>query len=181
MVASDRRFQVTMGAEPVQLSKPPGRKRHLSTGLVVFVIVAGLFAYLSYRPVRRLRPDPPKGYIEMRREWDSKRRAAEERVARAYWKAAMEKVQPKYPFGAALPDSPPPEFTIEDKGFPSGGFETAPATRSRYWKETREAWVLRETWEESYRWSLVWFYDVVVNFQQAVWRNVERVLQRFKT
>ena len=170
-----------MGAEPVKLGKGPRGKRKLSVGLVLLAIVLGLFTYLSYRPVVRLRPDPPRRFIQARKEWDSKRRAAEEHVARAYWGAAIEKVQLKYTYGTALPDDPPPEFSIEGRDFPGGGFEKSPATRARYWQKTREAWVLPEAWDKSYRWSLMWFYEALVTFQQTVWRTIDDILRRFRT
>ena len=170
-----------MGAEPVKLGKGRRAKRKLSTGLVALAIVLGLFAYFSYRPIVRLHPDPPKSFVDTHKGWDSKRQAAEERVARAYWDVTIEKVQLKYAFGTALPDDPPPEFSIENRDFPSGGFEKSPATRARYWQKLRETWVLPQAWDKSYRWSLMWFYDGLTSFQQAVWRNIDNVLRRFRT
>jgi hypothetical protein len=170
-----------MGAEPVKIGKGRRSRRKLSSGLVVLAIALGLFAYFSYRPVVRLRPEPPKGFVDTHKGWDSKRQAAEERVARAYWEVTVEKVQLKYSFGTALPDNPPPEFSIEDKDFPGGGFEKSSATRARYWQKVRGVWVLPQTWERSYRWSLMWFYDGLASFQQAVWRNIDGILRRFRT
>jgi len=170
-----------MGAEPVKLGKGPRGKTRIGTGLVLLIIVAAAFTYLSYRPVARLRPDTPRSFIDMHKGWDAKRQAAEGRVARAYWTVAIEQLQSKYPFGTALPDDPPPEFSIESRDFPGGGFEKSPATRARYWQKTREAWVLPEAWDKSYRWSLIWFSEALVTFQQAVVRTIDDILRRFRT
>jgi len=170
-----------MGAGPVKLGKGPRGKTRIGAGLVLLIIVAGLFTYLSYRPVARLRPEPPRSFIDTHKGWDAKRQAAEERVARAYWSVAIEKVQVKYPFGAALPDDPPPDFSIANKDFPSDGFEKSSATRARYWQKIRETWGLPEAWDKSYRWSLMWFYDGLASFQQAVWQFIDDLLRRFKT
>lgn len=170
-----------MGAEPVRLRKGPRAKTKIGTGLVLLIIAASSFTYLTYRPVARLRPEPPRSFIDTHKDWDTKRQAAEERVARAYWSVAIEKVQVKYPFGTSLPDDPPPEFTIANKDFPSGGFEKSPTTRARYWQKIRETWGLPQAWDKSYRWSLMWFYDGLVSFQQAIWRNSDNILRRFRT
>lgn len=170
-----------MGTDPTRIGKGPRRKIKIRTGLVLLVLGAVAFTYFSYRPVARLRPNPPRSFIDMQKGWDAKRQAAEERVARAYWSVAIEDVQVKYPFGAALPDDPPSEFSIADQDFPSGGFEKSATTRARYWKKIRETWGLPEAWDQSYRWSLMWFYDGLVDFQQAIWRNVDSVLRRFRT
>ncbi|MFB3922064.1 MAG: hypothetical protein ACE145_10095 [Terriglobia bacterium] len=166
-----------MGADPARLGKPP-RKTKVRTGLVLLALVAGTFAYFSYRPAARLRPVPPKTFLDTPKNWDVKRRAAEERVALAYWGVAIEKVQFKYPFGSVLPDDPPPEFLPSEK---DSGIDRSPATRARYWKKIRETWDLPEAWDKSYQWSVQWFYDGLVDFQQAVWRNVDSVLRRFRT
>ncbi len=170
-----------MGAEPVKLGRGPRAKTKIGTGLVLLIIVGGVFTFLSYRPVARLRSDPPKSFIDTHKGWDAKRQAAEERVARAYWSVAIENVQLKYPFGSALPDDPPPDFSIADKDLPTGGFEKSPATRARYWQKIRETWGLPQAWDKSYRWTLMWFYDGLVSFQQAIWRTIDDILRRFKT
>ena len=170
-----------MGADSTRIGKGPRRKTKIGTGLVLLIIVAAAFTYLSYRPVARLRANPPSGFIDTHKGWDAKRQAAEERVARAYWTAAVEKVQIKHSFGAALPGDPPPEFSIADKDFPTGGFEKSPATRVRYWQKIRETWSLPQAWDMSYRWSLIWFHDGLTSFQQAIWRNIDNLLRRFRT
>ena len=170
-----------MGADPVRLGKGPRGKTKIRVGLVLLALVAGVFTFLSYRPVARLRPDPPASFIETHKGWDAKRQAAEERVAHAYWTVAIEEVQLKYPFGAALPDDPPPEFSLEGRDSPSGGFDKSPATRAHYWRKIRATWGLPQAWDKSYRWSLMWFYDGLATFQQAIWRNIDNILRRFKT
>lgn len=168
-----------MGAEPVRLGKPKKRQVKLSGGVVALVIVLGLLAYLSYRPVTRLRPDPPASFLEMRKEWDAKRREAEERAARAYWQQALQVIQVKYEYGTPLPAEPPGEFNLDKKDFPSGSLEASPATRARYWERLRVVWNSPRAWEKSYEWSTAWLGESLVTCEQAVHRFVSSIFGEF--
>jgi len=168
-----------MGAEPVRHGKPKKRQAKLSGGVVALVIVLGLLAYLSYRPETHLRPDPPASFLEMRKEWDAKRRGAEERVARAYWQQALQVIQVKYEYGTPLPAEPPGEFNLDKKDFPSGSLEASPATRARYWERLRVVWNSPQAWEKSYEWSTAWLGESLMSFEQAVHRFVSSIFGEF--
>jgi hypothetical protein len=168
-----------MGAEPVRHGKPKKRQAKLSGGVVALVIVLGLLAYLSYQPVTRLQPEPPASFLEMRKEWDAKRREAEERAARAYWQQALQVIQVKYDYGTPLPAEPPAEFSIEKKGFPPGDPGASSATRTRYWERLRVVWNSPQAWEKSYEWSTAWLGESLVSFEQAVHRFVSSIFGEF--
>jgi hypothetical protein len=168
-----------MGGEPVRIGKPKKHRGKVRGGVVALVIVLGAFALLSYRPVIRLRPDPPARFLEMRQEWDAKRRAVEERAARAYWQQALQAVQVKYEHGTPLPAEPPAEFSLEKKDFPSGSLEASPTTRARYWERLRAVWNSPQAWERSHEWSTAWVRESLVSFEQAVHRLVSSVFGEF--
>jgi hypothetical protein len=168
-----------MGGEPARLGKPKKHRGKVSGGVVALVIVLGLLAFLSYRPMTRLRPDPPASFLEMRKDWDAKRRAVEERAARAYWQQALQVIQVKYEYGTPLPAEPPAEFNLEKKDFPSGSLEASAATRARYWERLRVVWNSPQAWGKSYEWSTVWMSESLASFEQAVHRLVSSVFGEF--
>lgn len=168
-----------MGAEPVRLGKPKKHRGKVRGGVVALAILLGVFAVLSYRPVTRLRPEPPASFLEMHKEWDAQRRAVEERAARAYWEQALQVVQLKYSYGEPLPTEPPAEFSIEKRGFPLGSPGASPASRARYWERLRAAWVSPQAWQKSNEWSTAWAGESLVAFQQGVLRFVDSIFGRF--
>ncbi|MBZ5544961.1 MAG: hypothetical protein LAO07_14975 [Acidobacteriia bacterium] len=168
-----------MDSEPARLGKPKKHRSKVSGGAVALVILLGLLAFLSYRPVTRLRSDPPASFLEIRKEWDAKRREAEERVARAYWQQALQVIEVKYEYGTPLPTQPPAEFTIEKKGFPAGDPEASSAARARYWERLRVVWNSPQAWEKSYEWSTAWLGESLVSFEQAIHRFVSSVFGEF--
>jgi len=171
-----------MGAEPFRLGKTAPSTRKRRTGLWLLAIPLGLFILLSIRPVMRLRVEPPAEFLDMQfGRWDAKRRAVEERVARAYWERAVQLVQWKHSFGTPLPDNPPPEFNIEGKGFQRGSVEAGPVTRARYWKKLRDAWVLPQAWDKSYEWNTDWIHATLGSLQETARRLVEDILRSFRT
>ena len=134
-----------------------GRRTGLKVGLGVAataLILVGIYA--SRLSVIRLQAEPPAGFIEERPDWSAKRRAREEQLARAYWERAVRDVQAKYKFGTNLPDEPPAEFTVEEKGLSGSSPKVDPGARARYWVKLRQFWVLPETWEKSSRWNTDW-------------------------
>ncbi len=146
---------------------------------ILSLIPVALFVSFSYRPVMRLKADPPLGFVEARKGWDAKRLAAEERTARAYWHVATSIVQEHFAFGTTLPDEPVPEFKLDENEFPPGAPEAAPSVRLRYWKKLGEVWPLPQHWEKHYKWSLNWAQEYLVSFSQAIWRFIEDVLHNF--
>jgi hypothetical protein len=111
--------------------------------------------YLSTRPLMRLRAEPPPEFLDTPRDWNAKRRAAEEQLARAYWSSAVRHLQPSYQFGTKLPDEPLPEFKIEDKDSPEN-LKDDPVARARYWQKLRQIWILPQAWEKSNGWNTDW-------------------------
>jgi hypothetical protein len=168
-----------VGVELANLGKPKKHRGKISGGAVALFIFLGVLAFLSHRPVTRLRPDPPASFLEMRKDWDAKRREAEERAARAYWQQALQVIQVKYEYGTPLPAEPPAEFNVEKKDFPSGSLEASPTTRTRYWGRLRVVWNSPQAWEKSYEWSTAWVGESLVSFEQAVYRLVSSVFGEF--
>ena len=80
--------------------------------LVIALLVVGFVAYASTRPTFRLRVDMPSEFLDAPASWPPERRAAEKKVARAYWYCVVTVIQPKYSFGDPLPLNPPAEFKI---------------------------------------------------------------------
>ncbi len=107
-------------------------------------------------PTARLRAEPPAGFFDERQDWSAKRRAREEQLARAYWERAVRDVQAKYKFGTNLPDEPPAEFRVEEKGLSGSSPKVDPIARARYWGKLRQFWVLPEAWEKSSGWNMDW-------------------------
>ena len=169
-----------MGAEPANLGKPPAPKRKGSLALWALGIFLGFFIYASIRPVMRLRNDPPAEFFEIGADWRPAQRVAEERLARAYWQRAVHSVQWKHSFGTPLPDTAPPEFTIQEKGSQPGTGEASAVVRTRYWQKVRKVWPLPQTWDKSHEWSTAWVGEALLNFQQAARRLVDDILRNFK-
>jgi hypothetical protein len=110
-----------------------------------------LLVYLATRPVTQLRVDPPMEFLSAVNEVAPEHRAAEERVARAYWDWAWLHLQHKYPFPTQLPEDPPLEMEVEGKEFPTGlGAEVA---KHRYWGKLRQVWILPQAWDKSSLWD----------------------------
>jgi hypothetical protein len=167
------------GGDLDSLRKPRKRRGRVSGTVVALLIVLGAFAMLSYRPVTRLRPDPPASVLEMRKDWDVKRHAGEERAARAYWQQALQVIQIKYEYGTPLPAEPPAEFNLEKKDFPSGSPEASAAARARYWERLRVVWVSPGAWEKSHEWSTAWVGESLVSFEQFVHRLISTAFGEF--
>src|SRR5439155_2487152 len=95
--------------------------------------------------------------------WDAKRRAGEERLARAYWDRAVRFVQWKYQFGAKLPEEPLPEFNVAEVSLPGRLSKIDAQSRIQYWRRLRLVWPLPEAWEKSYEWNSQWLWKDLVN------------------
>ena len=131
----------------------------LNVGLGVLIATTALIVvgiYASRPAEMRLRAEPPARFFEERPDWNAKRRAREEQLARAYWERAVRDVQVKYKFGTNLPDEPPAEFRVEEKGLSGSNTKVDPVARARYWGKLRQVWLLPEAWEKSYGWNTDW-------------------------
>ncbi len=165
-----------MGGLLIDRDEAPAPKRKWRVGLWLLGIFLGLFVYVSIRPVMRLRNDPPAEFLGLAANPNSGRLSAEEQLARAYWDCAVQYVQWQYAFGTPLPDSPPPEFSIDENGS-QAGTGGATAARIRYWQQLRNAWVVPQTWEKSYEWNTSWLTEGPPGFQQAARQPVDNILQ----
>ena len=95
----------------------------------------------------KLRAEAPAQFPGTSPEWSSKRRAAEEQVAKAYWQCALQELPAKYDYGMTLPEEPPAEFKVDPKDVPGGAVKADPAARTRYWHKVRDAWASPQAWE----------------------------------
>ena len=128
----------------------------VALGLVATTLILPGIYVVSTPPTTRLRAEPPAGFFDERQDLSAKRRAREEQLARAYWERAVQDVQAKYGFGTNLPDEPPAEFRVEEKGLSGNSPKVDPIARARYWGKLRQFWVLPEAWEKSSGWNMDW-------------------------
>jgi hypothetical protein len=97
---------------------------------VIAALAAGLFAYLSFQPVYRLRTTMPPEFVDAASSPPAAQRAAEERAAAAYWTCAVTEIQIQHSYGRQLPTDPPPGFQIAGPPPPSDA--QVAAARLRY-------------------------------------------------
>jgi len=128
----------------------------------------------------RLKEKPPTKFLEMPEKWSAERRAAEGPAALAYWDCARQVVQAKHAYGTPLPASPPPEFNIAKADLPRGSSGKSNEARLLYWSKLQEAWGLPQSWDKTYEWSTYWVARNLLDFQRAVIRIWDRVLQDFQ-
>lgn len=164
--------------EGVGLRLRRARRIRLGRWLLVLVAVAVVFA-VCYRPVMRLKPTMPKGFVTTDKAWDATRQAAEDRIAQAYWLLALNIVQWKFAFGTELPPQPIEEFRLNEKDFPHSGIAASPAARARYWQKLREIWPSPQNWNRAYVWNSGWIWEALSDFTEAVSRFVHRITSSF--
>lgn len=134
----------------------PERRPSASSGtswLVVVVILVCFFSLESIRPARRLRDRPPADFVRASGDLSIQQVREQERVARSYWRLAVEWLQQKYPFGTTLPSSPLDHFTLAD--------ESDAGARLRYWNRLREVWNEPESWVKGYEWNTDWVTNLL--------------------
>src|SRR2546430_16352210 len=86
--------------------------RQKSDKLVILVLLAGLFGFLSYRPKFQINNQVPVEFLSSSDPEPRARTAAEERVAKAYWDCVVNSIQWKYNYGSRLPQDAPAEFIV---------------------------------------------------------------------
>ena len=124
-----------------------------STVTLMFIaLVLGILVYGSFQPTMRLKPEMPKGFMDDVSSWPPQKRAQEERIARAYWRCALNNVQWNYGYGHHLPDDPPPEFLVTAKDVGTAAADTG--SRARYWRNLERVWYLPTTWEKTHGFDL---------------------------
>lgn len=165
------------GGWKVKSSGP--RSLHYNRGLdkvVILLIPAAFFVYASTRTVLRLRAVMPTQFVEAPATATPRQRAAEERIALAYWNCALTFIQWKHTYGSVLPEEPPADFRIDDKAIGPPG--AGAASRLRYWRRLRQLWFLPDAWASSPEWSTQWLtgpvikvVDAVESFVNGLWRS----------
>jgi hypothetical protein len=122
--------------------------------LLILIVPAALFVYLSTRPHVRLRADMPPQFVDIPASAGPKQREAEERLAREYWSCALTVIQWKYTYGVRLPDSPPEQFQPNTQLAPCS--EPISSSRVRYWHRLQRVWLQPSSWVTSQTWSTDW-------------------------
>jgi hypothetical protein len=143
---------------------------------IAVVGIIGLVGYVALQPQYRLRPDPPPEFIREAHSMSPQKRAAEERIARAYWRCAVTDVQWHYGYAHRLPQNAPVEFMISSQEF--GPAASDSDARARYWNKLQEVWYMRTVWNKEYGWNFRslseafeaagrWFEEHVTRFFHA--------------
>jgi hypothetical protein len=159
-----------------------GRKRRMRLGMwLLLLLPVALVFVVCYRPVMRLKAQPPPGFVDSQKGWDATRQSAEDRAAQAYWQLAINLVQWRFAFGSELPDEPLEEFTLAEKDFRHNPIATAPATRIRYWNKLRTVWTQPQAWSETYVWNTDWLRESVSKFMDSAFHFTDGLLSRFKS
>ena len=122
--------------------------------LLLLIVPAALFVYLSTRPHVRLRADMPPQFVDIPASAGPTQREAEERLAREYWSCVLTVIQWKYTYGLQLPDSPPEQFRANTQLAP--GSEPISSSRVRYWHRLQRVWLQPSSWVTSQTWSTDW-------------------------
>ena len=121
--------------------------------LAIIGLALVIVSIASFRSEFRLRPQMPAVFFDAK-EVAPARRAAEERIARAYWASAVEQVQWRYGYAHRLPDQPPAEFSLSPS---MGPVASDQAVRYRYWQKLRAAWSVSSVWNNQWEFSFVAF------------------------
>jgi uncharacterized protein HemY len=122
--------------------------RHDITAVVALVILIALYA--SIRSEFRLRSTMPVEFFDATRV-PAERRAAEEKIAAAYWKCAVQQIQWQYGYAHRLPEEPPAGFLVT--AAEAGSAARDSAVRDRYWQKLRGIWGVSTVWHQQYEWN----------------------------
>jgi hypothetical protein len=120
--------------------------------MAIVVLVICVAAYASFRSQYRLRPAMPVEFFDASRVPAAKR-AAEEKIAEAYWKCAVTQIQWQYGYAHRLPEEPPEEFSVTAAEAGSAAHDSA--ARARYWQKVRDVWVISSVWRKQYEWNTI--------------------------
>lgn len=189
---AQRRTGVTRGKSPSQAggfpvpadrkAVSPPRRRPLFYNrtidkLLVLLLPATWFLYYSWRPAYQLRVDMPSQFVDVPAGASATQRAGEERLAHAYWDLARKAFRPRFTYGSALPDDPPPDFklSLTTATAPAARTRTnvtapeVPGSQLRYWRKLQQLWLEPYAWDENRQWSTAWFTGplrrLYINFQ----------------
>jgi hypothetical protein len=110
-----------------------------------------VLALLSFDLPLRLSNDPPQPYRNLQL---APRGQANTELADAYWAAAVQVIQFKYPFGSSLPRDPLPEFSVVPTTAAMN--RDAAAARQQYWNLLRQLWSRPEIWHRKLEFDVGW-------------------------
>jgi hypothetical protein len=134
-------------------------RRYDIMAIIALVILIALYA--SIRSEFRLRSTMPVEFFDASRV-PAEKRAAEEKVAKAYWKCAVTQIQWQFGYAHRLPDEPPAEFSVT--AAEAGSAAQDSAVRVRYWQKLRGVWGVSAVWHQQYEWST---YSLTESLQSA--------------
>jgi hypothetical protein len=136
---------------------PLGIVFYVTLLLAVATVVCG-FAFFSTQPRWRLQATPPTDFFDSKVSRNMQ--PAEEELARAYWKCAVNVIQESYGLGTALPAQPPPGFSIEPQDAAKVRSKAyLEASRQRYWQKLQQLWNNPQVWVQTYQWNTDWFFS----------------------
>jgi hypothetical protein len=118
--------------------------------VIIVTLVLAALAYASFSSEFRLQANMPAEFFDGSHLLSAKR-AAEEKIAKAYWDAAVKQVQWKYGYASRLPDDPPPEFGVSSSEV--GPVAKDETVRRHYWLQLRATWHVASAWKTEYVWS----------------------------
>ena len=133
---------------------------------VVVLILVGLIAEASFSPIYRLRANMPPEFVDAPATSSPEKRAAEEKIARAYWDCAVGQVQWRYGYGYRLPHDPPNDFIVASEDL--GPMADDAVTRVRYWSKVQNAWYVPDNWTKTYHWDTRWTTDWLDTMKRLV-------------
>src|SRR5579863_8992501 len=122
--------------------------------IIIIGLVLAAVAYGASRTEYRLQPDMPREFFDSSTDPPA-RRAAEQKIAAAYWNCAVKEVQWKYGYSSRLPEEPLPDFSVSANEFGSAAKDES--IRRHYWSQLRTIWNLSSAWKTEYQWSSVSF------------------------
>ena len=125
------------------------QRRYDIWAIVVVVVLIALYASITSE--NRLRETMPVEFFDASRVPPAKR-AAEEKIAKAYWNCAVTQIQWQYGYAHRLPDEPPPEFSLSAAEAGSAAYDST--IRARYWQKMREVWGVSTVWHQRYEWNI---------------------------
>ena len=128
-------------------------RRKYDIAIIVLLLLAAL-AYASFSSEFRLKEDMPKEFFDGS-QLPPKKRAFEEKVAKAYWDCAVKQVQWKYGYASRLPEDPPAYFGLSSTVV--GAVAKDEEIRRYYWRRLRVTWHLQSVWGNEYLWSSIAF------------------------
>jgi hypothetical protein len=146
-------------------------RRYDIMAIVAFVIIIALYA--SIRSEFRLRSAMPVEFFDASRV-PAEKRAAEEEIAAAYWKCAVQRIQWQYGYAHRLPDEPPAEFSVTTAE--AGSAANDSAMRARYWQKLRGVWGISTVWHEQYEWNTISLAESLRSAGQWLESHMRRIV-----